>query len=153
MNTTSDGTELRSLLEIEHACCTRLRSVLDAEREAVARYELPALLGTLKEREALQGQWQRAAALRRRRVAELVDGMRTAFEADPTLERVVVALREDAAEVRRQQRLNEGVLLAALDAVTDLLTVLQRGLPGARYDERATLSSPMPTNRGASWRA
>jgi len=153
MNQNPDYAELRSLLEIEQTCCAGLRAVLDAERTAVKSYELPALLETLKEREALQGQWQRAAAMRRRRVSELVDGLRTAFAADPTLESVVVALREDVAEVRRQQEINEGLLVAALGSVTDLLSVLRRGLPGVRYDERATLTSPLPGIRSSHWRA
>jgi flagellar biosynthesis/type III secretory pathway chaperone len=153
MSPNPDCAELRSLLEIEQACCTGLRAVLDAERAAVRGYELPALLETLKEREALQGQWQRAAAARRRRVSELVDGLRTAFAADPTLESVVVALREDVAEVRRQQEINEGLLVAAIGSVTELLSVLRRGLPGVRYDERAALTSPLPVVRSSHWRA
>jgi flagellar biosynthesis/type III secretory pathway chaperone len=153
MSPNPDCAELRSLLEIEQACCAGLRSVLDAERAAVKGYELPALLETLKEREALQGQWQRASAARRRRVSQLVDGLRTAFAADPTLESVVVALREDAAEVRRQQEINEGLLVAAIGSVTDLLSVLRRGLPGVRYDERAALTSPLPGISSSHWRA
>ena len=63
---------------------------------------------------------------------------------DPALADVVATVRRDAARVRRAQRINEGLVRAALAHVTDLLNVMRRELPESRYDGRAMLTTPVP---------
>jgi hypothetical protein len=151
MHPEAEEPSLRGVLETERACCARLLPILDAERAAAAAYDHAALLACLKEREAIQAEWQRAAATRRRRLrrageaAALVAG-------DPDLAVILEGARQQAAVVRRAQRVNEGLIRAVLAQVTGLLTVIRRELPESRYDGRATLMTPLPSP-GGSWRA
>src|SRR5262249_6804236 len=102
-----------------------------------------ALTACLREREALQAEWERLA--QRRRVALRESGLTlTALAAeDADLAAVVAEVRRDATRVRRAQRVNEGVIRAALTHVTNTLSVITRGLPGSRSDDRATLRTPV----------
>jgi hypothetical protein len=72
---------------------------------------------------------------------------------DPEL---AVALREttrEAEAVRRAQRINEGVVKAALAQVTDLLAVMRRERPDSRYDGRAALTGNALSSAGGRWSA
>lgn len=143
MSTEREGPRLRALLELERECCARLLPLLDAERAAAASYDLTALMACLREREALQADWEQIA--QRRRVALRDSGLSLAAVAteSPELAAVVADVRRDATRVRRAQRVNEGVIRAALTHVTNTLTVINRGMPGSRYDDRATLRTPV----------
>ena len=150
MRPEAEPPNLRVLLETERDCCARLLPILDAERAAAA-YDHAALLACLKEREAIQAEWQRAAAMRRQCLRDT--GATAALMAQqPDLAAVVEAVRQQAVAVRRAQRVNEGLIRAVLAHVTDLLTVIRRELPESRYDGRAALTTPLPST-GGSWRA
>jgi flagellar biosynthesis/type III secretory pathway chaperone len=146
MRPEDDTARLRSLLEIERECCGRLRPILEAERTAAATYDHAALLACLKEREAVQAEWQRAAQERRRL------GRASGGGSDPALAELVRALRTEGAAVRRAQRINAGLVRAALAQVTDLLAIIKRDLPETRYDDRASLQTPAALTR-AGWSA
>lgn len=135
---------LRALLDRERECCARLLPILDAERAAAAGYDHLALLACLREREALQAEWERVARLRRECVRDAGVPFATLVADDPALAAVVDEVRRDATRVRRAQRINEGVVRAALAHVTDTLTVIRRELPESRYDGRAVLRTPLP---------
>ncbi len=139
-----EGSDLRALLELERACCARLLPILDAERGAAASYDHVALLACLHERETLQAEWQQVARRRRESLRDAGTTIASLIGDDPLLASVVADLKRDAARVRRAQRINEGVVRAALAHVTDTLTVIRRELPDSRYDERAALRAPMP---------
>lgn len=148
-----DGyTQLRGLLDAEREHCARLAPILEAERTAAATYDHTALLACLKEREGVQAAWQRAASARRQLLR--ADGLTLddAVAGDPRLSDLVQGLRADADAVRRAQRINEGLVRAALAQVTDLLTVIKRELPETRYDGRASLTTPALGARGG-WSA
>ena len=151
MQPEAEALSLRGLLETERACCARLLPILDAERAAAAAYDHTALLACLKEREAIQAEWQRAAAMRRQYLRQ-GDSLAVLMAQEPDLAAVVDAVRRQAAVVLRAQRVNEGLIRAVLAHVTDLLTVIRRELPESRYDGRATLTTPLPS-AGGSWRA
>jgi flagellar biosynthesis/type III secretory pathway chaperone len=139
----SQGPSLRALLEVERECCGRLLPILDAERAAAAAYDHVALLACLREREAVQAEWERAARQRRARMHATGSRLGALVADDPELAAVVDAVRRDATRVRRAQRINEGLVRAALAHVTDLLTVMRRELPESRYDRRAVLTTPV----------
>ena len=143
---------LSALLDGERACCARLLPLLDAERAAAAAYDYAALMACLREREILQAEWQRAAALRREGLQRAGRPLAALAAADPAL---AVALRDtarEAAAVRRAQRVNEGVIRAALAQVTDLLSVMRRERPDSRSDGRATLTTAT-ASAGGRWSA
>lgn len=125
--------ELKVALEAERECCGRLGEVVRREREAVVSHDLAALLAALREREALQAEWLRLAARRRALLPAASAG-------DPEVASRIAAVARRAAEVRREQRVNEGLLRTALGNVSGLLLALEAALPGARYDERAGLA-------------
>ncbi len=139
-----DGPSVRALLELERECCARLLPILDAERAAAAGYDHLALLSCLREREALQAEWERVSRLRRERLRATSVPFATLVADDPALAAVVADVRRDAGRVRRAQRINESVVRAALAHVTDTLTVIRRELPDSRYDGRAVLRAPLP---------
>ncbi|HEY2388640.1 MAG TPA: flagellar export chaperone FlgN [Candidatus Binatia bacterium] len=151
MSTEREGPRLRALLELERECCARLLPLLDAERAAAAGYDHLALVACLREREALQAEWEQIAE--RRRIALRQSGVSLAVLAteDAELAAVVAEVRRDAARVRRAQRVNEGVIRAALTHVTNTLSVINRGMPGSQYDDRATLRTPVAA--GGRWSA
>lgn len=136
---------LRALLELERDCCRRLVPILDAERAAAAAYDHVALLACLREREALQAEWERAVRKRRAHVEAAAVPFPELVARDADLAALVADVRCDAERVRAAQRINEGVVRAALAHVTDTLTVLRRELPDSRYDGRATLRAPLPS--------
>jgi len=139
---------LRALLELERDCCARLLPILDAERAAVAAYDYVGLVACLREREVLQAEWERVARTRREHLRAAAAPLATLAAADPALATIVAVVRKDAARVRRAQRINEGIIRAALAHVTDTLTVMRRELPDSRYDRQAVLRAPTPaTNR------
>jgi FlgN protein len=144
---------LRRWLEIERESCERLAPILEAERAAAAAYDHAGLLACLKEREAVQAVWRRAAEARREHVRAAGRPLAALVAADPTLAEVMRHVRARAATVRRAQRVNEGLIRAALAQVTDLLTVIRRELPDSRYDGRAALTTPLTTSRSTSWSA
>lgn len=144
---------LRRLLEIERDCCTRLAPILEAERAAAAAYDHAGLLACLKEREAVQATWQRAATARRQHLREAGKPLAVLVAAEPGLADLAREVRSSASAVRRAQRVNEGLIRAALTQVTDLLTVIRRELPDSRYDGRASLTTPLVTARSGSWSA
>jgi flagellar biosynthesis/type III secretory pathway chaperone len=152
---TSEGAipRLRELLAAEGECCVRLEPILEAERAAAASYDYVALLACLKEREAVQAEWERVSAERRRVLRERGTTLAVASAADPELAATVASVRRLAGGVRRAQQINAGVIRATLAQVTDLLTVIRRELPTSRYDDRATLNAPLPATRGGSWTA
>ena len=143
---------LRALLETERDRCARLAPILDAERAAAAGYDHAALLACLKEREGVQADWQRAATERRQLLRREGLTLNEAVAGDPGLAELVRVLRAEAEAVRRAQRINEGLIRAALAQVTDLLTVIKRELPETQYDGRASLTTPAPFARSA-WSA
>jgi flagellar biosynthesis/type III secretory pathway chaperone len=146
------ATELARLLEIERECCGRLLPLLDAERAAAASYDHAALIACLREREVLQAEWQRAAGLRRQRLQGGGVSLARLTADDPALAALVRRVARDAAAVRRAQRINEGVVRAALAQVTDLLSVMRREHAGSRYDGRAALTSTAVSATGG-WSA
>lgn len=148
----ADTPSLSALLDLERACCARLLPLLDAERSAAAAYDHAGLMACLREREILQAEWQRAASLRRECQQRAGRPLAALAAADPVL---AVALRDtarEAAAVRRAQRVNEGVVRAALAQVTDLLSVMRRARPDSRYDGRAALTGAT-TSAGGRWSA
>ena len=142
--------ELGSILAIERECCARLLPLLDAERAAAAAYDHAALLACLREREILQAEWQRAAG-RRRALQKTVAP--AAVAEDAGLVALIRAVAREAAGVRRAQRVNEGVVRAALAQVTDLLAVMRRERPDSRYDGRAALTGQALSSAGGRWSA
>lgn len=136
---------MRTLLELERDCCARLLPILDAERAAAAGYDHVALLACLHEREALQAEWERVVRKRRAHLEAATRPFASLTASDPALAALAADVRRDAARVRAAQRINEGIVRAALAHVTDTLTVLRRELPDSRYDGRATLRAPVPT--------
>src|SRR5436853_7658039 len=126
MTTDSAMAELGSILAIERECCARLLPLLDAERAAAAAYDHAALLACLREREILQAEWQRAAGRRRHRQETSGRSLAALSAEDPTLATALQDVTREAEAVRRAQRINEGVVRAALAQVTDLLAVMRR---------------------------
>ena len=145
-------TTLRALLETERERCARLAPILDAERAAAAGYDHAALLACLKEREGVQAEWQRAATERRQLLRREGLTLNDAVARDPELGALARALQAEADAVRRAQRINEGLIRAALAQVTDLLTVIKRELPETQYDGQASLTTPTPLMR-SGWSA
>lgn len=145
--------ELSDLLRRERDCCARLQPVLDAERAAAVAYDHAALLACLREREILQAEWQRAAGLRHRHQASTGRSLATLAADDAELRVVVREAADAAASVRRAQRVNEGIIRAALAQVTDLLTVIRREQPESRYDGRAALTTNTAPGAGGRWSA
>ena len=145
-------TELRGLLETERERCARLSPILDAERAAARAYDHTALLACLKERESVQGEWQRAATMRRQLLEREGQTLDDVAARDPELSDLVGALRADADAIRQAQRINEGIIRAALTQVTSLLAVIKRELPETQYDGRASLTTPALLARG-EWSA
>ena len=145
--------ELSALLRLERECCTRLVPLLDAERAAAAAYDHAALLACLREREILQAEWQRAAGLRRQRQQASGPALATLAAEDPELAFLLQDTAREAAAVRRAQRVNEGVVRAALAHVTDLLSVMRRERPDSRYDGRAALTGAALSSVGGRWSA
>ena len=144
MSLEPEGRTVRALLELERECCARLLPVLDAERAAAAGYDHVALVACLRERERLQAEWERVAGLRRRALQDAGAPFADLVGRDPELAAVAADIRRDAGRVRRAQRINEGVVGAALAHVTDTLAVIRRELPDSRYDGRAVLRAPVP---------
>ncbi len=144
---------LAMLLGVERECCARLLPLLEAERAAAAAYDHAALLACLREREILQAEWQRAAALRRRHQEAAGGSLARLAATDPTLVAAMQDGARDAEAVRRAQRINEGVVKAALAQVTDLLAVMRREHTDNRYDGRAALTSAALTSAGGRWSA
>ena len=145
MSLESDGPNLRALLELERECCARLLPILDAERAAAAAYDHLALRACLREREALQAEWERVSRQRRERLRAAPVAFATLLADDPALAAVVDEVRRDVVRVRNAQRINEGIVRAALAHVTNTLTVIRRELPDSRYDGRAVLRAAMPS--------
>jgi flagellar biosynthesis/type III secretory pathway chaperone len=144
MSLEPNGASLRALLELERDCCARLLPILDAERAAVAGYDHVALVACLREREALQAEWERVSRLRRECLRDARAPFARLVADDPALATIADEVRREAARVRRAQRINEGVIRSALAHVTDTLTVMRRELPESRYDRRAVLRTPAP---------
>ena len=139
------GASLRALLELERDCCARLLPILDAERAAAAGYDHMALVACLREREALQAEWEHVSRLRRERLRETNVPFAALVAEDPALAAIAAEVRREASRVRRAQRINEAVIRSALAHVTDTLTVIRRELPDSRYDRTAVLRTPAPT--------
>lgn len=135
------SSSLADVLDAERACCARLLPLLDAERTAAASYDHAALLACLREREILQAEWQRAVELRKQRLAAADGALARLAAADPELVRAMRETAREAAAVRRAQRINEGIVRAALAHVTDLLTVMRREHTDSRYDGRAAITN------------
>jgi len=148
-----DTTELATLLETERECCARLLSLLDAERTAAASYDHAALLACLREREILQAEWQRAAGVRRERQNAAGTSLAGLVAGDAALSALIQNVAREAAAVRRAQRVNEGIVRAALAQVTDLLAVMRRERTDSRYDGRAALTSATISSGGGRWSA
>jgi hypothetical protein len=144
---------LRALIETEHEQCARLAAILEAERSAAATLDHPALLACLKERETVLAGWHRSAAARRDLLRASGESLTAVAARERSLGDVVRAFRTRAAEVRRSQRINAGLIGAALKQVTDLLTAIKRELPDARYDGRAALTAAQPVVRTRDWSA
>jgi flagellar biosynthesis/type III secretory pathway chaperone len=149
----ADTTELAALLETERECCARLLPLLEAERTAAASYDHAALLACLREREILQAEWQRAAGLRRQRQQAAGKQLADIAAGDAALNALVHIVAREAAAVRRAQRVNEGVVRAALAQVTDLLSVMRRERTDSRYDGRAALTGAAISSAGGRWSA
>lgn len=150
----SDATaELIALLHAERDCCGRLLGLLEAERGAAASYDHAALLACLREREVLQAEWERVARLRRDRHGASAERLAALAGDAPELAAAMREVARDAAAVRRAQRVNEGVVRAALAQVTDLLTIMRRERPDSRYDGRAVLRTPVQERAGGRWSA
>ena len=148
-----DTTELAALLETERECCARLLPLLEAERTAAASYDHAALLACLREREILQAEWQRAAGLRRQHQDAAGTRFAQILAGDAALNALVQIVAREAAAVRRAQRVNEGVVRAALAQVTDLLSVMRRERNDSRYDGRAALTGAAISSAGGRWSA
>ncbi len=148
-----DPTELATLLETERECCARLLALLEAERTAAASYDHAALLACLREREILQADWQRAAGLRRQRQAAAGASLARLVAGDAALSALAQNVAREAAAVRRAQRVNEGIVRAALAHVTDLLAVMRRERTDSRYDGRAALTSATISSGAGRWSA
>ena len=144
---------LTELLRAERECCARLRPVLEAERAAAVAYDHAALLACLRERELLQAEGQRAAALRRHHQARGGASLATLAAGDDALAAAMRDAADEAAVVRRAQGVNEGIVRAALSHVTDLLTAIRREQPDSRYDGRAALTADATTSGGGRWSA
>lgn len=143
---------LAELLGIERECCAELARIVDAERRAVARRDLPALLDALKERESLQARWQRASAERRARFAS-PGSLSTAVAGDRELEGLLRTVRSAADALERAQRINVELVRGALAQVGDLLGTLRRAQPSVSYDGSATLTTQAPAALGSGLRA
>ncbi len=139
------SSSLADVLDAERACCARLLPLLEAERAAAASYDHAALLACLREREVLQAEWQRAVEVRRQRLAAAEGALTRLAADDPELARAMRDTAREAAAVRRAQKINEGIVRAALAHVTDLLAVMRREHADSRYDGRAAI-----TNRALS---
>lgn len=146
-------TDFTALLQIERECCARLMPLLEAERAAAAAYDHAALLACLREREILQAEWQRAAGARRDRQQALGTTVARLALDDPALAGVLQDVTREAAAVRRAQRVNEGIVRAALAQVTDLLAVMRRERTDSRYDGRAALTGAPLSSAGGRWSA
>jgi flagellar biosynthesis/type III secretory pathway chaperone len=146
----SIASELSAMLAVERECCARLLPLLDAERAAAAGYDHAALLACLREREILQAEWLRAAA--RRREIQRTTSL-TLATMPPELAALLRAVAREAGAVRRAQRVNEGIVRAALAQVTDLLSVMRRERPDSRYDGRAVLTGTAVSSAGGRWSA
>lgn len=146
-----EAASLARILEIEHDCCIRLARVLEAERTAVARHDLAALLAAVNEREVVQARWQRASRSRSACFAE--DGTAAKLENHPAIVPLLARVRREAADLRRAQRINAAVVQGALAHVVELLAALRRNQPGSRYDDHAALQAPLPTASRAGWSA
>ena len=132
------------------ACCRCSRP--SARRRPA--YDHAALLACLREREILQAEWQRAADARRDARARQRNVARERSPPTiPTLAATVQEVAREAEAVRRAQRVNEGVVRAALAQVTDLLAVMRRESPDSRYDGRAALTSAATSSVGGRWSA
>jgi hypothetical protein len=134
---------LADLLVGERRCCAALADLVDRERAAAVQHDLTALLATLREREDLQGRWQRVAAARSRALAG-GPPLAEIAAADPAIGETVTALRREADALRAAQRINDRLIRAALGGVNDLLATFRRFAPGARYDARAALTDGFP---------
>lgn len=145
--------DLTTLLGIERACCARLLPLLEAERSAAAAYDHSALLACLREREILQAEWQRAAALRRRAQTAVGHDLARLAAADPGLATAMQDAAREAETVRRAQGVNEGIVRAALAQVTDLLAVMRRERTDSRYDGRAALTGAALSSGSGRWSA
>ena len=145
--------ELSGLLSSERECCARLLPLLDAERTAAVTYDHAALLACLREREILQAEWQRVAGLRRQRQQAVGRSLATLAAGDPHLAAAIRDAAREAVAVRRAQRVNEGLVRAALSQVTDLLAVIGRERPDSRYDGRAALTGAAVSSAGGRWSA
>jgi flagellar biosynthesis/type III secretory pathway chaperone len=145
--------ELRELLAVERDCCIRMLPLLDAERAAAAAYDHAGLVACLREREMLQAELQRAADARRERQQGLGRPLAALRADDPELATLLHETARAAAVVRRAQRINEGVVRAALAHVSDLLAVMRRAHPDSRYDGRAALTGATAASSGARWSA
>lgn len=152
---TPDATSspLAPLLAAERACCNRLLPLLEAERTAAATYDHAALLACLREREVLQAEWERAGVLRSRHLEAAGRSLAELAADDPVLAREIQDTARDAEAVRRAQRINEGIVRAALAQVTDLLAVMRRERSDSRYDGRAALTGQALSSAGARWSA
>jgi flagellar biosynthesis/type III secretory pathway chaperone len=146
-----EAASLARVLEIEHDCCIQLARVLEAERTAVARHDLGSLLEAVREREALQASWERAAASRAACLGD--DGEAAWLEAHSVIAPRLARLRSAAAAVHRAQRINARIVSGALAQVVDLLAALRRHQPGSRYDDHAALRAPPPDASRVGWRA
>ena len=145
--------ELSAVLAIERECCDRLLALLEAERAAAATYDHAALLACLREREILQAEWQRAAGVRRERQVAAGTSLAGLVAGDAALSALVQNVAREAAAVRRAQRVNEGIVRAALAQVTDLLAVMRRERTDSRYDGRAALTGAALSLASGRWSA
>jgi flagellar biosynthesis/type III secretory pathway chaperone len=144
---------LRELLDGEREHCARLGSILDAERAAAAALDHAALLACLKEREGVLAAWRQAGDERQRLLRGAGETLQAVAARRTDLGEAVRTFRAEAARVRRAQRVNEGLIGAALAQVTDLLGVIRRALPDARYDGRAALTAAGSTVATRDWSA
>lgn len=145
--------KIADLLEIERDCCARLQEIIHAERQAAAEYDLAALHACLKQREAVQAEWQRAAQMRNRQGAAGREELAASIARDPALADSVARLRRQAREVQQAQSINQALIRSVLGHVTDLLDVIRRELPESRYDGRACLTASLPAATGTRWSA
>ncbi|MBM4265697.1 MAG: flagellar protein FlgN [Deltaproteobacteria bacterium] len=146
-----EATSLARLLEIEHDCCVRLFRVVDAERTAVARHDVAALLEAVNEREIVQARWQRASKSRAACLADHVVAAKLVNHS--AIAPLLARARREAADLRRAQRINAAVVQGALAHAVELLAALRRNQPGSRYDDHAALQAPVPSASRAGWRA
>ena len=100
MSLEPEGPSLRALLAAERDCCARLLPILDAERATAATYDHVALLACLREREAVQAEWKRAARLRREPTQSSAVTLAALASTDPAL----AAPQQAAAEVAEIER-------------------------------------------------